>query len=92
MKIETNIVPAERYYYEKHRHHSLRFILAATLLSNAIIWAIVAAFYAMPTLVIWLSIAAVFFLFVTVVEYRACDHYHTRHLRSICNPEYPNPN
>ena len=84
MKPETNIVPPECYYREQWRSHSFKFILALALLSNAIIWAIVAGFYSAPVLAIWLVITAVFFLFATVVEYKACEHYHTRYLRSIC--------
>ena len=88
MKPETNIVPAEIHYYIRHRSHSFRFIIALALLSNCIIWAIVAGLYSLPILAIWLCIAAVFFTFVSVVEYKACVLYHTRYKRSLSEPTH----
>lgn len=81
-----SLVTSEQYYYTKWKHHSLKFILALSLLANAIIWSIVASLYGNTTLAISLVISAVFLLFMAVVEYRACDHFHTRYLRALCEP------
>jgi Na+/H+ antiporter NhaA len=76
---------SKTYYYAKHRAHALRFIIALAMLSNCIVWALVAGFYTAMTLALWLCIGGVFFLFVSVVEYRACNHYHARYRRSVPN-------
>ncbi len=66
------------YNYARWRHHCLCLIACLALLSNCIIWAIVAAFYGRMDLVIWLGVGATYFLFMSVLEYRECGHYHAR--------------
>ncbi len=92
MKPIAEPIAAERYYYIKWRSHCFRLLLALAFLSNGIIWAVVAGFYSFPVAAIWFCIAAVFALFVAVVEYRACDLYHTRYLRALCDGSLINPN
>ena len=85
MKPISEPLSAERYYYMKWKSHCFRLMLALTLLSNCIVWAIVAALYSNPILAIWLCVGAVFATFASVIEYRACDHFHTRYLRALCD-------
>lgn len=81
---------SETYYHAKWRSHCAYFILAGAILTNAVIWAAVALFYAMPVAAIWLGVLAVFCIFAAVVEFRQCDHYHTLYLRSIINTNTTN--
>lgn len=76
---------AERYYYIKWRTHSLRFILALALLANAIIFALLAAFYGRADVALWLCVVAVFFLFVSVIKAKDATRYHDLHLRALCD-------
>lgn len=78
---------SQAHYEAQWRSHSLRFIAALAILSNCIVWAIVAAFYGAAWLVIALAFAAVFFTFVAAVKMRDCTNAHDRILRSIIHPE-----
>ena len=75
----------KEYYYRRWKHHCFLFLVALTLLTNGSVWAAVFALYALPAAVISCIVAAAFGLFAATIEYRACDHFHTRYLRSLCD-------
>lgn len=85
MKHETEFSSSARYHYIKWKHHCLRFIAALALLSNCIVWSIVAAMFGATWLVAVLSVLAVLTLIWSVSEASKCDTHHTRYMRSTCN-------
>lgn len=80
-------------YYALHRAHSMRFLIAVTLLSWTLIGGIIAGYYDAMMLCVWLMLASMFLTLVSVVEFKACEDYHLRYLREIrpkLPPHYPN--
>lgn len=97
MKPETNIQPAERVYYAKHRAHCVRFLIALVILSWTIIGSFLAVIYGLTMPAIWLVLASMFFTLVSVVEFKAADAYYdkfldelAREFRGLPPIDYPN--
>ena len=85
MKHEPSPLSSQRYYYIKWKSHSFRLIIALAIMTNCVVWAFVASLCSHPATAIWLCVGAVFSTFMAVVEYRACDLYHTRYIRALCS-------
>jgi hypothetical protein len=86
MKIETQQpIPAINYYHHMWRMHCVRLIAVLALLSNCIVWAIVAAFYGRGDIAIWLGCGAVFFTFVAYIKANDVNYYHDKYLRAMCD-------
>lgn len=77
----------EAYYRARWRAHTVRFIAALAILSNCIVWAIVAAFYGAAWITIMLGFAAVFFLFIARIKLDDCTRAYDRMLHAIIHPE-----
>lgn len=75
-------------YYLLHRAHAARFLVAAALLSWTLIGAIIAGYYDATMLCIWLMLAAMFLILVSVIEFRCCEEYHLKYLREL-RPKLP---
>lgn len=92
MKHVTEPTSSERYYYLQWKHHCAMFMIALVLLSNGIVWGIVASLYGSAPWVVGLLLAAVLGLFASVIEFRECNRYYLLYLRSLCDWNQINTN
>jgi hypothetical protein len=93
MKHETLPSP-EIMYRALHRQHTVRFIIALSLLSWCAIGSIIAAYYGLTMPAIWGMLLSIFLLVVAMVEGRLCDTYYDKWIRlaakGLPKIDYPN--
>jgi hypothetical protein len=73
---------ASTYYYLQWRSSTARFIIVLGLLSNTLIWSLVAILNGRTDLTIWLGVASVFLTFVAAIQHRDCTRYYMLKNRS----------
>lgn len=82
MKPETNFTPEWVHFRHLHRIHSMRFILCLSALSVTCVWAILAAYFGLAVMAIWLCTLALFLTFLAVVQYNDCGRYYDLYIQS----------